>query len=107
MVEGTPVDWVRKQPGAYQMVSDEDGIRLEPSKSMAVRVVGTVFFLVMASITTLFSLWVYNLAQSEDESPSASGCWNFQTEVIVGGNPPYCLDGTCLLYTSPSPRDCQ
>ena len=94
MVEGTPVDWVRKQSGAYQMVSDEDGTRLEPSKSMAVRVVGTVFFLVMASITTLFSLWVYNLAQSEDESPSASGCWNFQTEVIVGGNPPYCLDGT-------------
>ena len=31
MVEGTPVDWVRKQPGAYQMVSDEDGTRLELS----------------------------------------------------------------------------
>jgi len=94
MVEGTPVDWVRKQPGAYQMVSDQNGTRLEPSKSMAVRVVGTVFFLVMASITALFSLGIYNQAQSVDESPSVSGCWNFQTEVIVGGNPPYCFDGT-------------
>ena len=93
MVEGTPVDWV-SQPGAYQMVSDQDGTRLESSKSMAVRVVGTVFFLVMASITTLFSLGIYNEAQSVDESPSVSGCWNFQTEVIVGGNPPYCFDGT-------------
>ena len=94
MVEGTPVAWVRKQPGAYQMVSDQNGTRLEPSKSMAVRVVGTVFFLVMASITALFSLGIYNQAQSVDESPSVSGCWNFQTEVIVGGNPPYCFDGT-------------
>lgn len=94
MVEGKPVVWVKKQPGAYRMVSDQNGTRLEPSKSMVVRVVGTVFFLVMASITTLFSLWVYNLAQSVDESPSVSGCWNFQTEVVVGGNPPYCFDRT-------------
>ncbi|MEE2973844.1 MAG: hypothetical protein VX831_01235, partial [Candidatus Thermoplasmatota archaeon] len=93
MLEGHPVVWVRKQPGAYQMVSDQDGTRLEPSKSLALRVAGTVFFLVMASITTLFSLGIYNEAQSVDE-PSASGCWNWQTEVIVGGNPPYCFDGT-------------
>ena len=92
MLEGHPVVWVRKQPGAYQMVSDQDGTRLEPSKSLALRVAGTVFFLVMASITTLFSLGIYNEAQSVDE-PSASGCWNWQTEVIVGGNPPYCFDG--------------
>ena len=94
MVEGTPVVWVRNNPNAYRMVSDQDGTHLEPSESMAVRVVGTVFFLVMASITTLFSLGIYNEAQSVDESPSVSGCWNFQTEVIVGGNPPYCFDGT-------------
>ena len=93
MVEGEPVVWVKKNPSAYRMVADQDGTRLEPSKSMALRVVGTVFFLVMASITTLFSLGIYNDAQSVDE-PSASGCWNWQTEVIVGGNPPYCFDGT-------------
>ena len=94
MVEGTPVVWVKKNPSAYRMVADQDGTRLEPSKSMAVRVVGTVFFLMMASITTLFSLGIYNEAQSVDESPSVSGCWNWQTEIIVGGNPPYCFDGT-------------
>ena len=94
MVEGRPVVWVRKNPDAYRMVADQNGTRLEPSKSMAVRVVGTVFFLMMASITTLFSLGIYNEAQSDEESPSVSGCWNFQTEVIVGGNPPYCFDGT-------------
>ena len=92
MVEGKPVVWVKKRPGAYRMVSDQDGTRLEPSKSMALRVAGTVFFLVMASITTLFSLAIFNEAQSVDE-PSASGCWNWQTEVIIGGNPPYCFDG--------------
>ncbi len=83
MVEGTPVAWVRKQPGAYQMVSDQNGTRLEPSKSMAVRVVGTVFFLVMASITALFSLGIYNQAQSVDESPSVSGCWNFKLKSLL------------------------
>jgi len=93
MVEGTPVVWVKKRPGAYRMVSDQDGTRLEPSKSVALRVAGTVFFLVMASITTLFSLGIYDEAQSVDE-PSASGCWNWQTEIIIGGNPPYCFDGT-------------
>lgn len=93
MVEGTPVVWVKKRPGAYRMVSDQDGTRLEPSKSVALRVAGTVFFLVMASITTLFSHGIYDEAQSVDE-PSASGCWNWQTEIIIGGNPPYCFDGT-------------
>jgi hypothetical protein len=94
MVEGKPVVWVKKKPDAYRMVADQDGTRLEPSKSMTLRVVGTVFFLVMASITTLFSLGIYNEAQSVDESPSESGCWNWQTEIIVGGNPPYCFDRT-------------
>ncbi|MAH40746.1 MAG: hypothetical protein CMO41_00670, partial [Verrucomicrobiales bacterium] len=94
MVEGYPVAWVKKKPGAYRMVSDQHGTRLELSESRVVRVVGTVFFLVMASITTLFSLGIYNEAQSVDESPSVSGCWNFQTEVVVGGNPPYCFEGT-------------
>jgi hypothetical protein len=93
MVEGKPVVWVKRRPGAYRMVSDQDGTRLEPSKSVALRVAGTVFFLVMASITTLFSHGIYNEAQSVDE-PSASGCWNWQTEIIIGGNPPYCFDGT-------------
>ena len=91
MVEGAPVVWVKNKPDVYRMVDDQDGTRLEPSKSMALRVAGTVFFLVMASITTLFSLAIYNEAQSVDE-PSASGCWNWQTEVIIGGNPPYCYD---------------
>lgn len=94
MVDGAPVVWVKNKPNAYRMVADQDGTRLEPSESMAVRVVGTVFFLMMASITTLFSLGIYNEAQSVDESPSVSGCWNFQTEIIIGGNPPYCFDGT-------------
>ncbi|MGB2071421.1 MAG: hypothetical protein ACPHVR_07255 [Poseidonia sp.] len=93
MVEGTPVVWVKRKPNAYRMVADQDSTRLEPSKSMGLRVAGTVFFLVMASITALFSLGIYNEAQSVDE-PSASGCWNWQTEIIVGGNPPYCFDGT-------------
>ena len=93
MVEGAPVVWVKRKPNAYRMVADQDSTRLEPSKSMGLRVAGTVFFLVMASITALFSLGIYNGSQSVDE-PSASGCWNWQTEVIVGGNPPYCFDGT-------------
>lgn len=92
MVEGKPVVWVKKKPDAYRMVADQDGTRLEPSKSMTLRVVGTVFFLVMASITTLFSLGIYNEAQFVDE-PSVSGCWEWQTEVLIGGNPPYCYDG--------------
>jgi len=94
MVGGKPVVWVKKRPNAYRMISDQDGTRLEPSKSMALRVAGTVFFLLMASITTLFSLGIYNEAQSVDESPNVLGCWNFQTEIIIGGNPPYCFDGT-------------
>ena len=48
MVEGYPVAWVKNKPGAYRMVSDQHGTRLEPSESMVVRVVGTVFFLVFA-----------------------------------------------------------
>ena len=92
MAEGNPVVWV-KNPNAYRVVADQNGTRLEPSKSMAARVVGTVFFLVMASITTLFSLGIYNEAQSVDEPSSVSGCWEWQTEVVVGGNPPYCYDG--------------
>ena len=66
MVEGNPVVWVKKNSNAYRMVADQHGTRLEPSKSMALRVVGTVFFLVMATITTLFSLGIYNEAQSVD-----------------------------------------
>ena len=72
MVEGKPVVWVKKKPDAYRMVADQDGTRLEPSKSMTLRVVGTVFFLVMASITTLFSLGIYNEAQSVDEPEPSS-----------------------------------
>ncbi|MGB2081060.1 MAG: hypothetical protein ACPHZ6_04710, partial [Poseidonia sp.] len=94
MLEGNPIVWVKNQPDAYRMVTDQNGARLEQSKSTTLRVIGTVFFLVMASITTLFSLGIYNEAQSVDESPSESGCWNWQTEVIIGGNPPYCFDGT-------------
>ena len=94
MVEGAPVVWVKKRPNAIRMISDQHGTRLEPSTSKALRVAGTVFFLLMASITTLFSLGIYNEAQSVDESPNVLGCWNFQTEILIGGNPPYCFDGT-------------
>ena len=94
MVDGKPVVWVKKNPNAYRMVADQDGTRLEPSKSMALRVVGTVFFLVMASITTLFSLGIYNEAQSDEDSSSVKGCWDWQTEIILGANPPYCFDWT-------------
>ena len=97
MVDGNPVVWVKKNPNAYRVVADQDGTRLEPSKSMAARVVGTVFFLVMASITTLFSLGIYNEAQSDDDSSSVSGCWDWQTEIILGANPPYCFDGPTVV----------
>lgn len=96
MVEGKPVVWVKKQPGAYKMVSDQDGTRLEPSKSMVLRVVGTVFFLALASITALSSVGTYYEVQSGDDSSILSGCWEWQTEVIVGGNPPYCTEETTI-----------
>ena len=72
MVEGAPVVWVKKRPNAIRMISDQHGTRLEPSTSMALRVAGTVFFLLMASITTLFSLGIYNEAQSVDEPEPSS-----------------------------------
>ena len=74
MVGGNPVVWVKKRPGAYKMVSDQHGTRLEQSKSMVLRVVGTVFFLVLASIVALFSVGIYNEVQSADDSSTVSGC---------------------------------
>ncbi len=93
MVGGNPVVWVKKRPGAYKVVSDQHGTRLEQSKSMVLRVVGTVFFLVLASIVALFSVGIYNEVQSADDSSTVSGCWDWQTEVTIGGNPPYCYPG--------------
>lgn len=93
MVGGNPVVWVKKRPGAYKMISDQHGTRLEQSKSMVLRVVGTVFFLVLASIVALFSVGIYNEVQSADDSSTVSGCWDWQTEVTIGGNPPYCYPG--------------
>ena len=92
MLEGTPIVWVKNQPDAYRMVSDQNGARLEQSKSTTIRVIGTVFFLVMASITTLLSVGIYNEGQSADDASSVSGCQDWQTEIIVGGNPPYCIE---------------
>ena len=92
MVEGHPVAWVKNKPGAYRMVSDQDGTRLEPSESMVVRVVGTVFFLVFAASAALFSVGIYSEAQSDEDSPLVTGCWGYQTEIILGGNPPYCYE---------------
>jgi len=92
MVEGYPVAWVKNKPGAYRMVSDQHGTRLEPSESMVVRVVGTVFFLVFAASAALFSVGIYSEAQSDEDSPLVTGCWGYQTEIILGGNPPYCYE---------------
>jgi hypothetical protein len=96
MVEGKPVVWVKKKPNAYRMVSDQDGTRLEPSKSTVLRVVGTVFFLVLATITALSNVGIYNEVQYADDSSIASGCWEWQSQVIVGGNPPYCTEETII-----------
>ena len=61
---------------------------------MGLRVIGTAFFLMLASITMQFSVDVYQGTTTDENSPVVSGCWNDQTEIIVGGNPPYCSRGT-------------
>ena len=73
------------------MVSDQHGTRLVPSKNIVSRVLGTTFFLVLASIMALTSAGIYYEVQSVDDPSSFSGCWNWQTEAIIGGNPPYCF----------------
>ena len=94
MLDDKPVLWVKKNPGAYQMVSDQEGTRLEQSKSILIRVIGTVFFLSLASFTTLISVGIYQEVTSVEDTSFVSGCWNYQTEIILGGNPPFCFDGT-------------
>ena len=61
---------------------------------MGLRAIGTAFFLMLASITMQFSVDVYQGTTTDENSPVVSGCWNDQTEIIVGGNPPYCSRGT-------------
>ena len=76
------------------MVSDHRGTRLEQSKSMVIRVIGTVFFLSVASLTTLFSVGPYQETTSVEDTPAVSWCWSHQTEIMLGANPSYCLGET-------------
>ena len=94
MVEGSPVIWVKKKSDAYRMVSDEQGVRLEPSGNPVLRVIASFFFLSLAYSSIMFSVGLYQNGESVDDSPSVTGCSEWQTEIILGGNPPYCLDGT-------------
>ena len=93
-MEGNPVVWVKKKSDAYRMVSDEQGVRLEPSGSPVLRVMAGVFVLMLAASSLMFSVGLVQNGESVDDAPRATGCWEGQTEIILGGNPPYCFDQT-------------
>ena len=76
------------------MVSDHHGTRLEQSKSTFIGVIGTVFFLSLASQTVLFSVGTYQETTSAEDTSVVSGCWSHQAEIILGANPSYCLGET-------------
>ncbi|RJU88715.1 MAG: hypothetical protein DWC05_00095 [Candidatus Poseidoniales archaeon] len=95
MVEGHPIVWVKKKPGAYRTVADEQGIRLEPSGSPVLRVMASIFVLSLAYSSAMFSVGLLqDGGESEMESPGVTGCWEYQTEILLGANPTYCFDGT-------------
>ena len=94
MVKGDPIVWVKKKPDTYRMVSDEQGVRLEPSDSPVLRVIAGVFVLMLAASSLMFSVGLVQNGESVDDAPSVTGCWEGQTEIILGGNPPYCFDQT-------------
>ena len=95
MVEGHPIVWVKKKPGAYRTVADEQGIRLEPSGSSVLRVMASIFVLNLAYSSAVFSVGLLqDGGESEMESPGVTGCWEYQTEILLGANPTYCFDGT-------------
>lgn len=95
MVEAHPIIWVKKKPGAYRMVADEQGIRLEPSDSPVLRVMASIFVLSLAYSSAMFSVGLLqDGGESDVGSPSVTGCWEYQTEILLGANPTYCFDGT-------------
>ena len=92
MVGGHPVVWAKKKTGAYRTVADEQGIRLEPSGSPVLRVMASVIVLGLAYSSIMFSVGLLqDGGESVDDSPSVAGCESWQTEVVLGNNPPYCL----------------
>lgn len=94
MVEQHPVVWAKKNI-AYRTVTDEQGIRLEPSGSPVLRVMASVFVLSLAYFSAMFSVGLYqDGGESDVESPSVTGCRESQTEILLGANPTYCFDGT-------------
>lgn len=94
MVEQHPVVWAKKKI-AYRTVTDEQGIRLEPSDSPVLRVMASVFVLSLAYFSAMFSVGLYqDGGESDVESPSVTGCRESQTEILLGANPTYCFDGT-------------
>jgi hypothetical protein len=94
MVEQHPVVWAKKKT-AYRTVTDEQGIRLEPSGSPVLRVMASVFVLSLAYFCAMFSVGLYqDGGESDVESPSVTGCRESQTEILLGANPTYCFDGT-------------
>ena len=95
MVKQHPVVWVKKKPCAYLMVTDEQGIRLEQSGSPVLRVMASVFVLSLAYFSIMFSVGLLqDGGESDVESPNVTGCWEYQTEILLGANPTYCFDGT-------------
>ena len=95
MVEGHPALWAKKKTGSIRMVSDGQGLRLEPSGGPLLRVMASVFLLSLAYSSAMFSVGLFqDGSESDVESPSVTGCWDYQTEILLGANPTYCFDGT-------------
>jgi len=91
MVHGDPILWVKNDRDSHQVVSDEQGTRLEPTGGTAVRIVLSLILLVAASMFLGASA---SIIQNHTETSSVidgeEACRSDQIEAKIGDNPLYC-----------------
>ena len=89
---GEPILWVKNKRDSHRVVSDQHGTRFESASGSAGRVIAGVFLLVLASLPISLSIYLLSGAQETYASEVLDECWEYQVEIQVGANPPYCLE---------------
>ena len=89
---GEPILWVKNKRDSHRVVSDQHGTRFESASGSAGRVIAGVFFLLLASLPISLSIYLLSGAEETYASEVSDECWEYQVEIQVGANPPYCLE---------------
>lgn len=93
MVFGEPELWVEPDE-EVRVITDAGGSRLEETGNSRARFYVGLTSLILASVLLLWSGLTVVAAMPEEAPEIVNGCHPHQNEVVLGGNPPFCMDET-------------